>query len=53
MGELVVPEADNHIRPAAHAGMHSTMPKEQAENRIMRICSHAADGIAGIDVLDT
>jgi len=52
VGELVIPEPDDHVRPAAHSSVHRTVPQEQAESRVMRICRHAPDGIARIDVLD-
>ena len=52
MGELVIPEPDDHVRPAAHSGVHRAVPQEQAESRVMRICRHAPDGIARIDELD-
>ena len=31
MGELVVPEADHHVRPATHSCMNSAMAEEQAK----------------------
>lgn len=52
MGELVVPEANDHIRPTAHPSMHGAVPKEQAKDRVMGVRGHAPDGVAWIDVLD-
>ena len=50
MGELVVPETDDHACPAAHSGMHGAVSEEEAKGRVMWFCRHAPDGIAGIDV---
>ena len=52
MRELLVPEADDHVCPTAHSGMRGAMTEKQTEDRVVRICGHASDGVAGIDVLD-
>ena len=50
--EVVIPEADDHVRPPADAGVDRVLPQEQAEGRIVRGRRHASDAVAGIDVLE-
>ena len=52
MGELMVPETDDHVGAPAHAGMHRVVSEQQAECRVVRRCRHAPDDVAGVDVLE-
>ena len=52
MGELVVPEADHHVRPPAHPRMHGTLAEEKAEGRIAWIGRHTPDHVTGVDVFE-
>ena len=51
MGELMVPEADDHAGPARHAGVYGIMPHQQAEGRVMRVRLLTPDHITGVYVL--
>ena len=43
--ELVVPETDDHVCPAAHSSLYSAMRKKQTEGRVMWVCRHAPDDL--------
>ena len=51
MGELILPVADQHVGPACHSRMDRVVPQQETEYGIVRTRRHAADRIAGVDVL--
>ena len=52
MDEAAVPAADDHFGPAAHGGMHGVVGQADAIDAVVRVGRHAADGVAGVDVLE-
>jgi hypothetical protein len=51
MGELVVPEADNHSGSACHACVYGIMPHQQAEGRVVWVRLLTPDHVTGVYVL--
>jgi len=51
MGELPLPEADEHIGSARHPRVNGVMSQEETERRIVRIRGHAADHVARVNIL--
>src|SRR4051794_5305524 len=49
----MVPEADDHVRPAGHSGVYGVVSEEEAERRVVRDGGRAPDRVARIDVLET
>lgn len=52
MGELMVPEPDDHVGSPSHSGVHRAVPQKQAKCGVVRIGGDAADGIAGVDIFE-
>jgi len=50
MGELVAPEAHDHLRPAGHCRMDRVVPEEETDGRVPGIRRPAADRVAGIKI---
>ncbi len=51
MDILIIPEADQHIGFAGHAGMDRVLAQEAAKDPVTGIGRLAADDITGIDIL--
>ena len=50
MGELVAPEAHDHLRPAGHCRMDRLVPEQETDGRVSGIRRPAADRVAGIKI---
>ena len=51
VGELAAPMTCHQVGAARHRGMNCIMTQKQAEGRIRGVGGHAADRVAGVDVL--
>ena len=50
VGEALVPEANDHVRPTRHRRMHGVLAQQEAEFGVQGVRRETADQVAGVDV---